>query len=337
MYKITVSIAAVGFILWFGKSFFVPLAYALLIALVLFPLCRFFEQKGFSKAISVALPMVLLCVLFIGLLLLLSYELAVLSDKWSQIQHQLDPLLYKIQTLLQSEWGWTIENQVNWLRDLLEKLSQNAGKLLSETANLLLGALVNLIIIPLYSALLLIYRKKITTFLSEVLPERFQNQLPFVLVDTVSVFSKFIRGMILVYICVGLLNSLGLWIIGVEHPFLYGILTAVMTVIPYFGIVISALLPITFSWLETGTLFQPLLIIAVFTLVQYLEANLIFPYVVGRFIKLNTLAALIAIFLGAFFWGIAGMILFLPFLAVFRLFAEHYPELKPWSKLLEDK
>jgi predicted PurR-regulated permease PerM len=333
-YRISISVAAAGLILWFGRSFFVPIAYALIIALVLYPLCRFFEKKGFGKVLSVALPIVLLCLLFIGVLILLSYEMVVLSAKWGQIQQQLDPLLYNLQVQLESELGWTIENQVTWLRDYLAKLSQNAGQLLSDTANVILGALLNLVIIPIYSALLLINRAKLATFLSEVLPGQFQNQFPIVLRETVGVFSKFMRGMVLVYCCVGFLNSLGLWIIGVERPFLYGMITAIMTIIPYFGIVISALLPITFSWLATGSMLQPLLIIGVFTLVQYLEANLIFPYVVGRFVKLNTLAALVAIFLGAFFWGLAGMILFLPFFAVFRLFAEHYPELKPWSKLL---
>jgi predicted PurR-regulated permease PerM len=337
LYRITITVAAAGLILWFGRSFFVPIAYAFLIALVLYPLCRYFEKKGFGKVLSVALPIVLLCLLFVSLLILLSYEMVVLSAKWALIQEQLDPLLNNIQIQLESKLGWTIENQVTWLREYLAKLSQNAGQLLSDTANVILGALLNLVIIPVYSALLLINRAKLATFLTEILPQHYQQQLPFVLSETVGVFSKFIRGMALVYICVGVLNSIGLWIIGVEHPVLYGMITAVMTIIPYFGIVISALLPITFSWLETGTMLQPLLIIGVFTLVQYLEANLIFPYVVGRFIKLNTLAALVAIFLGAFFWGLAGMILFLPFFAVFRLFAEHYPELKPWSKLLGSK
>lgn len=336
-YRLSTSIAAAGLILWFGKSFFVPFAYALIIALVLYPMCRFFERRGFGKALSVVLPIVLLCLLFIGLLILLSYEMVVLSAKWGQIQQQLDPLLYNLQTQLESELGWTIENQVSWLREYLAKLSQNAGQLLSDTANVILGALINLIIIPIYSALILIYRSKLAIFLTEVLPEPVQSQIPLVLKNTVAVFSKFMRGMVLVYLCVGVLNSIGLWIIGVERPFLYGMITAVMTIIPYFGIVISALLPIAFSWLETGSMLQPLLIIGVFTVVQYLEANLIFPYVVGRFVKLNTLAALVAIFLGAFFWGVAGMILFLPFFAVFRLFAEQIPELRPWSKLLGDK
>lgn len=333
-YKTSVSILSAGAILWFGKTFLVPIAYALLIALVLYPLCRFFERKGFGKGLSVVIPIVLLCLLFVGLLFLLSYEMVVLSAKWGLLQEKIDPLVYKIQANLESRLGWTAEKQLSWLKDYLGQLSQNAGTLLSNTATVILSALINLIIIPVYAALILIYRVKLSVFLMEVLPESYKSKLAVVLHETVTLFSKFIRGMVLVYILVGLLNTLGLWMIGVENPLLYGMITAVMTIIPYFGIVISALLPITFSWIETGSVLQPLLIVAVFTVVQYLEANLIFPYVVGRQVGLNTLAAILTIFLGAFFWGVAGMILFLPFLAVFRLFAGHYPELAAWNKVL---
>lgn len=337
VYKLALSVLSFGAILWFGKPFLVPIAYALLIALVLYPLCRFFEKKGFGKALSVVIPIVLLCLLFVGLLFLLSYEMVVLSAKWGLLQEKIDPLVYKIQANLESRLGWTAEKQLAWLRDYLDQLSRSAGALLSNTANVILGALINLIIIPVYAALILVYRVKLSAFLMDILPESYKSKFSLVLHETVALFSKFIRGMALVYLLVGLLNALGLWLIGVEKPLLYGMITAVMTIIPYFGIVISALLPITFSWIETGSVLQPLLIVAVFTVVQYLEANLIFPYVVGRQVGLNTLAAILTIFLGAFFWGVAGMVLFLPFLAVFRLFAAHYPELATWSKLLGNK
>jgi predicted PurR-regulated permease PerM len=68
--------------------------------------------------------------------------------------------------------------------------------------------------------------------------------------------------------------------------------------------------------------------------VQYLEANLIFPYVVGRFVHLNTLVTIIAMMVGGLIWGVAGMILFVPLLAILRVIATHYPELKTWEDFL---
>ncbi len=198
----------------------------------------------------------------------------------------------------------------------------------------MLDGLFNLIIIPIYIVLILFNRKKLVKFAMEIAPEDFKPGLDKVIQEAVIVFGGFIRGMVFVYMLVGLLNTLGLWLIGVENPIIYGMLTAVMTIIPYFGILISAMLPITLSWLNTGTYLQPLGIISVFSLVQYLEANLIFPYIVGRNVNLNTLASIIAITLGAIIWGVSGMILFLPMFAVIRIFAQHYPQLKAWNTLL---
>jgi predicted PurR-regulated permease PerM len=261
----------------------------------------------------------------------------VLSGKWTMIHHQIDPFLSDIQQQLEKEFGWTTEMQATWLKQNLNALSQNAAKFLSDSVNALMAALVNLVIIPIYITLILIFRHKLVEFVITVSPDSFKSKMHEVIQDTVSVFSRFIRGMVVVYITVGVLNSIGLWIIGVENPIMYGMLSAIMTIIPYFGIIISALLPMMLSWIETGSLTQPIGIILVFTVVQYLEANLIFPYVVGRFVNLNTLAAIIAIFLGALFWGVSGMILFLPVFAVIRLAASHFEELKPLHHLLGNK
>lgn len=335
-YQTAAFVVLLGFMLWFGKPLLIPLAYALFIAVVLYPICKYFEKKGLGKSLSIALPIVLLSILFGGLIALLSYEVALLAGKWSVIHEKLDPLLIAIQSELESQFGWTAEKQIIWVKDNLTSLVQNAGEYLTNTLSSLAGGVFNLIIIPIYVSLILAFRSKLIRFATDIAPVSFRDKMQGVMENTIKVFSKFIRGMFMVYLIVGVLNSIGLWIIGVENPILYGMITAVMTIIPYFGIVISALLPITLAWIETGTLWQPLGVVAVFAVVQYLEANLIFPYVVGKFVNINTLAGIVAIFLGALLWGVSGMILFLPLLAVFRLFAEHFPGLKPWSRLLGD-
>ena len=329
------SIVLIVFILWFGKPFLIPLAYAFLISIVLYPMCRFLESKKFGKVFSIVLPLVLLCILFGGLITILSFELIVLSQKWSSIHQQINPLLNSIQVQLENVFGWSAQNQLLWLKENLSGFSQNLGKYLTTSILALFEALLNLIIIPIYISLILFFRGRLVGFLKEIAPKEFKDKLPEILNELVTVFSKFIRGMASVYLIVGILNTIGLWILGVENPILYGLLSAIMTIIPYVGIIISALLPITYSWLETASILQPIGIVGVFAFVQYLEANLIFPYVVGKFININSLVSIITIFLGALIWGVAGMILFLPFLSMFHLFAKHFPKLKPLSKLIE--
>jgi predicted PurR-regulated permease PerM len=125
-----------------------------------------------------------------------------------------------------------------------------------------------------------------------------------------------------------------LLLLHVKYAVLFGFITAFMTIIPYFGILVSSLLPITLVWLETNNIWYPIGVVLVFTFVQYLEANLIFPYIVGRQLGLNTLISILTILLGGALWGLSGMILLLPFVALLKIISSHIPSLKNLSDLL---
>lgn len=140
--------------------------------------------------------------------------------------------------------------------------------------------------------------------------------------------------MVMVYIIVGILNSVGLLLLGIEHAILFGMLTAIMTIIPYVGIILSALLPISVAWITKDSALYPLGVIAIFTIVQYLEANIIFPSVVGSQLNVSTWATLVAILAGGILWGVSGMILFIPFLGILKLFSDEIDSLKPINLLL---
>jgi predicted PurR-regulated permease PerM len=140
--------------------------------------------------------------------------------------------------------------------------------------------------------------------------------------------------MLLVYLIVGILNSIGLLALGVNHAVLFGMLCAIMTIIPYIGIVISALLPISVVWMQTENIWYPVGVVGVFSFVQYLEANVIFPKVVGTQLHVSTLSMLVAILAGGIIWGTIGMVLFIPFVAILKIISDHIEEWKPINLLL---
>jgi predicted PurR-regulated permease PerM len=130
-----------------------------------------------------------------------------------------------------------------------------------------------------------------------------------------------------VYLIVGILNSIGLMLLGIENAWLFGLITAVMTIIPYVGILISGMLPVSVAWSTYDSGWYALGVVAVFAIVQYLEANIIFPKVVGQQLNLNTLAALMGILIGGLLWGVSGMVLVLPVLGILRIVSEEVPGL----------
>lgn len=140
--------------------------------------------------------------------------------------------------------------------------------------------------------------------------------------------------MLLVYLTVGILNSIGLAIIGVPHPVLFGFIASVLTFIPYIGIMTASLLPITVAWVTYNSIWYPVAVIGVFAFVQFLEAYLIFPLAVGKRLKLNTLVVFVVIILGGMLWGAAGMILFIPMVSILKLIADKSPKLHYLSDIL---
>jgi predicted PurR-regulated permease PerM len=81
-------------------------------------------------------------------------------------------------------------------------------------------------------------------------------------------------------------------------------------------------------------MFYPVAILISLWLIQLLENNLITPYVVGSQVKINPLAALIAVFTGASIWGVSGMILFIPMVGVLKVVFDEFESLKPFGLFL---
>ena len=104
--------------------------------------------------------------------------------------------------------------------------------------------------------------------------------------------------------------------------------------IPYAGIIISSLLPITVAWVTTNSLFYPIAIVAIFAFVQYLENAVIFPKVVGESLNVSTWAILVALMAGGLLWGVSGMVLFMPFVAILKIISDNIEELRPVNILL---
>lgn len=123
----------IGVILIFAKGFLIPLAYSFFIALVLYPVTSYFERKKAGKFFSILIPILLLCVIFSGLIALLTYETFILTGNWPLLQEKLHLLINDLQFELEKEFGWSTEAQLAWLKESLQKLTNNIGYIIQQT------------------------------------------------------------------------------------------------------------------------------------------------------------------------------------------------------------
>ena len=133
------------------------------------------------------------------------------------------------------------------------------------------------------------------------------------------------------------LNSLALFIIGVKYAILLGVIGGIINILPYIGGFVSILLPVLIAIVTKDGYSAPLEVIASYLLIQFVDSNIIFPRFVSVKVQINALVSLVAVFLGNMMWGIAGMFLMLPMVAVLKIIFDRVDDLKPWGKILGDE
>jgi predicted PurR-regulated permease PerM len=321
-------------ILYFGQTLFVPMFYGLFIAIVLYPICRWLENHHFTKSIAISIGLLLVIILFGLLLWILVLQFNSFRQDLPELRSKIDPSIRQFQNWVETNFQITVAAQNTWWENTSEIISGNSGNMITGTFNKVVSGFFMLFIIPVFAALFLYNRKDFILFLEKSAGNKYVDKLHQILHQTLNTYFHFIKGMVFVYIIVGALNSIGLLALGIKHAILFGFLTAVMTIIPYFGIVISALLPITVAWITKDSIWYPIGVVIVFVFVQYLEANVIFPRVVATQLNLSTWATLVAIIAGGILWGVNGMILFIPFVGMLKMLTDYIPEWEALNILL---
>jgi predicted PurR-regulated permease PerM len=276
----------------------------------------------------------LLVILGVLLATLLVYQVFQFIQEWPVIQSKLGESIHNVSESLVSWWGISKETQSQWITKLSE---QSGGNILSVIKGAVIrsaSSITLLVLIPVYSVLILYSRNYWMNILFRLFRTEKQEKLKAILHHTITTYHEFIKGMSIVYLVVGVLNSIGLLLLGVPHAILFGFIASILTFIPYLGIMIGSLLPITMAWITYDSIWYPVAIVGIFGLVQYLEANVIFPIAVGKRLNVNTLAILVAIFAGEILWGVAGMVLFIPFLGIAKFIADQDPKWKTVALLL---
>jgi predicted PurR-regulated permease PerM len=334
--KILQYVVLVCLVLYYGKTLFIPLSFSLLISFILFPVCKWMEKKGISKALAILISHSFILLLMGSLLYLLFTQINEFSHEWEPFRKKLLETLNQISLYIAQQFEISTEEQLIFFKNSINNSASQAVSFLRNAAYLFSETFFYLLIIPVFSALILYHRQILANVLYQMFPAERKETIREILTETIHAYYNFIKGMLVVYLIVGSLNSIGLAIVGVPHPILFGFIASILTFIPYIGILISSLLPIAISWITFNSIWYPLGVIIVFSIVQILEAYVIFPFAVGSRLKINTLVIIIMITLGGILWGAAGMILFIPFASIAKLIADRTESLKTLSILLGD-
>lgn len=332
--------AVFGFVafLVLAKEVLIPLAFAFLVAFILYPVSRKFESWGTNRITSAFLAQLMMFLIMSGGIYLFSNQIANLSESFSEFQDKVIQVFADVTTYINRNFGF-VDHMENG--ELFEKLKtwvgESGGALVGQTFSSSANFLVGLISAIVFTFLILIYRHGLVRALVHFYPQENRERAHKMIISLQKVGQQYLSGMLIIVLILGFVNSIGLWVIGVDNPFLFGFLAAILAIIPYVGTLVGAAIPILYAFMSYDSVWIPISVAIFFWVVQFIESNFLTPKIVGGNLKVNALTSILSIIIGASIWGVAGMILFLPFSAMFKVVCDEYIELKPVSMLIGDR
>jgi len=330
---ILIGLYLLFYIAWLLQDVIIPFAFAGLLAILLNPIFTFFLNRKINKIVSIVLTILLAILVVAAVMGFLSSQIVQFGQMLPQLEQKTLSLVHDLQGWLTKQFGISTEKQMSMAKDAMSGSKAYIGK----TLDTVMGMLTFFILIPLYIFLLLLYKPLILNFIYEVFEEDNADQVAEILQETKSAVQSYIVGLMIETCIIAVLNSAALLILGVRYAVLLGVIGAILNLIPYIGGVVAIGLPVLMSLITGDNLTTPLLIVGAYTLIQFADNNIIVPRVVSSKVSVNALISIIIVLLGGNLWGVSGMFLSIPFVAVLKIIFDRIDGLKPWGKILGDK
>jgi len=324
-------------ILSYGKFILMPIAFAAFFSMLLNPVVTKLEGWKLGRAPSILLSLLLVLIILTGIITLISAQFVQFSERIPEVTERLKTVTTDGIEFLEETVGLSEEQRTNYLEqgltNLIDKSGQYAGSVVGATTS----AFTLMSLLPIFVFFMLYYKEMYQTFFKKLFERNENKTIDGVLVNVQEVTQNYLVGLLTVIGILAILNTVGLLLIGLEHAIFFGVFASLLAIIPYIGIIIGALPPLLFALLLGDSIITPLLVIAVFGTVQFLEGNFISPRIVGSKVSINPFMAMLALIIGGELWGISGMILFVPLIGILRVVFEQIDDLKPYGYLLGNR
>ncbi len=331
------ALISIGFILYIGQSVIMPVMMAFLFAILLRPVVSFFKSKlHFPHVIAVTFAVIVFVMVIAGIFTFISFQVSEMANDFGKIQKNFYIHLDHIQDYVRAKYHISSREQKKYIDDATKDSLSDVKAAIGVTLLSFTDTLMNVILIPIYMFLILLYRTHFMLFLSRLFKSDHHPLLVEIL-DQIKISVKgYIFGLSLYINMVYNLNSIGFWIIGMEYAILLGIITGILNLIPYVGILFAGLLSIVVSLTGSPEVSIIFGVIIVNVIVQLIDNNVLVPLIINSKVEINAFVSIVGIIIGGALMGISGMFLAIPVIAVLKVIFDRIEPLKPWGYLMGD-
>lgn len=338
--KLPLSLLSIGIIIVFAHTaqhLLVPILIALLIAILLNPLYHFISNKLFvPRILAIFITVLIFISLFLGILFFISWQISGVVQDSEKIILNLSIHHDNLRFWLRDTIGFSLKDQSLYFESTLGNTLNGENQIMGSTLSFFSTSIFNAVLIPIYVFLILLYQDLFTKFLFKMVKNKSHHILEDILRNVNIILKSYILGLLIQMFIVAILTSAGMFVLGVEYAILIGVITALLNLIPYIGIMMAITIALLAALINSSEISVMFGVVALYALVQFIDNNILVPRIVGNKVKINALASIVGVITGGAIAGVAGMFLAIPFLAIIKVIFDRIESMSPWGYLIGD-
>jgi predicted PurR-regulated permease PerM len=333
---VLLMLSVIGGLIFIGQDIIIPLAFSILLAVLLLPFNTYLEKKQVSRVLAIIISLTLSIVFIGGVVYFLSSQIARFINDVPAIKEHLSGHAKTLQSWITHQFNITRVEQTSILDNATEKIKNSGTGFLGDTFLSFTQGVMVVVLLPVYSFLILYYRSMIKQFLIAVFKNENAEKVKDVLHQSKFIVQGYMMGLIIEMGIVAAINAAGFAIVGIKYAVFLGVLAAILNMIPYIGMLIASVFCMLIT-LTTSTHMSDVVWVAIILIVvQFIDNNIIMPKVVSAKVKINALITILGVLIGGALAGVSGMFLSIPGIAILKVIFDRVEDLQPWGILLGD-
>ncbi|NMH28232.1 AI-2E family transporter [Flavobacterium silvaticum] len=334
---LSLLIIIIIFVMIMAKPILVPLMVSGYIAMLLTSFCNRLEKFKVPRSLAAFIALLLMTVILGAFVWFVVSQLKNFSDDLKGgLAQKLNDFAINADAFCQRNIAFDLHMEKGFDIPKVMTLISNGENEIGFVITAL-GTLSNVILLPVFVFFLLIYRDHFAIFVTKVFKKQQNSELLDQMGSIRKVIHSYLTGAGKVMLILGVVNTGVLFALGIKHAIFFGMLAGFLNIIPYLGPGLGATLPFVFALVTKDSLFYPFAIVVSFTLIQFLESAYLTPKITGANVHLNAFITFLGLLIGGAIWGIVGMILIIPTIAILKKLFELSPETEPYAYLFGEE
>jgi len=319
-----------------AQNILIPFAFAVLLTVLLLPLVSFFESKHISKVLSILIAIFIAVGFIAGIIYFLSSQIVSFIKDVPSIKQHLYQHFIDVQSWIKAKFNISFSEQNQYLYEQADKLKESGTGYIKTTFFSITEAILLLFLMPIYTFLLLYYRLHIRSFLFVVFKKEYNEDVQSVINKSKLMIRSYVVGLLIEMAIIASANSIGLVILGIKYAIFFGVLSAVLNIIPYIGMFTATLFTVLVTLTTSENTSDILWVIIIFYGIHIIDTNFLVPRIVASRLRINALISILGVVIGGALTGVSGLFLSVPAIAFIKIICDQIESLKPWGMLMGD-